>query len=181
MKQPGGITCEAGGRLLVGFINTNYQENLNNDVPSSDPQRPSSQFMTRNHGALFERELKRLKVNTSNDSNSNNSSSSSAGTNGLNIALSTGLQLLSKYRLQHRSIENFGMGFPLQNQQQQSACLILITDGECLAKNGNTNNSLQLQFGTQPLKELYKEPFRWDQRFFCVTINSSKSSGSMHV
>ena len=61
------------------------------------------------------------------------------------------------------------MGLYPNNIQHTSSCLILVTDGEC-------GKNLQLQFGNQPLRELYKEPFRWDQRFFCIHVNSSKNS-----
>jgi len=57
----------------------------------------------------------------------------------------------------------------------QPACLILLTDGECLRlppeKGGG---GLRLQFGNMPLREFYREPFRWDQRIFILhTADSS--------
>ena len=51
----------------------------------------------------------------------------------------------------------------------QPACLILLTDGECLRlppeKGGG---GLSLRFGNIPLREFYREPFRWDQRIFIL-------------
>jgi len=108
------------------------------------------------------------------------------GAAGLNTALSHGLGLLSRYRLTRgRTVENFGMGrLPWFEHQMatlakennssiggsedhnvgrngsplQPACLILLTDGECLRlppeKGGG---SLRLQFGNMPLREFYKE------------------------
>jgi hypothetical protein len=98
----------------------------------------------------------------------------------LNAALSTGLQLLSRHRLQDRRTENFGQGrlpspsILVQNtgggsggggggvQQAvnalQPACLILLTDGDCLRKlPSEGGGSLQLQFGNIPLREFYRE------------------------
>ena len=141
------------------------------------------------------------------------------GAIGLNAALSAGLQLLSRYRLQSRWTENFGLGrLPAtsilvpasssgnttgggggpgsansasnllgptgagpQNAAMtavnglQPACLILLTDGACLTQPPNQGGgSLQLQFGKNtPLKEFYAEPFRWDQRVYCLQIARS--------
>jgi len=147
-KEPGTDSCSAGGRLLVGFGDIRHENS------QSEQHRPQ---VNRSHGG-FERELKRMKVTSTDE-----------GSSGLNIALSTGLQILSRYRLQHRWTENFGMG--LLVQQIQPACLILLTDGECV-----TDNSLQLKFGHMPLREFYKEPFRWDQRLFCVRVGAKSSA-----
>lgn len=108
------------------------------------------------------------------------------GAVGLNAALSHGLGLLSRYRLTHgRIVEHFGMGrLPWFEHQMtkltkggstsgeepnsnianrnesplQPACLVLLTDGECLRlppdKGGG---SLRLQFGNMPLREFYRE------------------------
>lgn len=130
------------------------------------------------------------------------------GAKGLNVSLSTGFSLLSRYRLRHRSTENFGMGrlpssamVGFADSQQQSpnnnltntimsnalqpACLILLTDGECLTKpKRDGGGALQLNFGNMPLREFYAEPFRWDQRFFCINIgktnNSMENKGTIH-
>lgn len=114
------------------------------------------------------------------------------GANGLNIALSTGLQLLSRYRLQNRLTENFGMGrlpniaLQLPNGSPatsalQPACLILVTDGACLRQSASAGGgSLQLQYGSQLLREFYKEPFRWDQRIFCLAIGDYPGENYLH-
>jgi hypothetical protein len=122
------------------------------------------------------------------------------GATGLNAALSAGLQLLSRYRLQSRATEHFGLGrlpgtavlVPHTGSHNhhtstlttanglQPACLVVLTDGACLTQPPHLGGgSLQLQFGkTQPLKDLYQEPFRWDQRVFCLHIGGvSGSSG----
>ena len=54
----------------------------------------------------------------------------------------------------------------------QPACVVLLTDCACLSQPPNLGGgSLQLQFGKNaPLKELYAEPFRWDQRVYCLNI-----------
>ncbi|KAL3782882.1 hypothetical protein HJC23_006934 [Cyclotella cryptica] len=130
------------------------------------------------------------------------------GAAGLNTALSHGLGLLSRYRLTRgRIVEHFGMGrLPWFEHQMatlakessfsvggtddhnvgrngsplQPACLILLTDGECLRlppeKGGG---SLRLQFGNMPLREFYKEPFRWDQRIFILHI-ADNSAPPLH-
>ena len=101
-----------------------------------------------------------------------------------------GLQLLSRYRLHNRYIENFGQGrLPCSSMQVaneigkptapalQPACLILVTDGACLRHSQDFGGgSLQLQYGSQPLREFYKEPFRWDQRIFCLAVGDAPDS-----
>jgi len=123
------------------------------------------------------------------------------GAEGLNAALSAGLQLLSRYRLHDRSTENFGMGRLPHTAMMttsstttatastpnncvpayralQPACLILLTDGACLRKSpAEGGGPLQLQYGTMPLREFYKEPFRWDQRVICLGIGGGQNSG----
>jgi len=215
-QQPALAACGAGGRLLVGFAGDYHGE----VEPAQDlHQQPSFSI---NHGE-FERELKRLRAT---DWSPNNGSTSDVppasavggqppkrkafpedggGAIGLNAALSTGLQLLSRYRLKNRATENFGMGrLPSstmlsasaaaaagKGQQAskqkatatyalQPACLVLLTDGECLRKPpAEGGGNLQLHFGSAPLRELYREPFRWDQRIFCVGVGSN-ASRSLH-
>jgi hypothetical protein len=132
----------------------------------------------------FQRELKRLRVAP----HPSSSSEDAGGIVGLNAALSAGLQLLSRYRLQDRTTENFGMGrlpnvgFALPNgttatQALQPACLILLTDGACLRlPPSQGGGNLQLQYGSRPLREFYQEPFRWDQRIFVQAIGTKESS-----
>ena len=228
-QQPALAACGAGGRLLVGFAGDYHGEV---ETAQDLHQQPSFSI---NHGE-FERELKRLRATdwsqTPNNNNNNSGSAASdlpaasavggqqpkrkpfpedgGGAIGLNAALSTGLQLLSRYRLKNRATENFGMGrLPSStmlsasaaaaaggaggkgqqggNKQKatatyalQPACLVLLTDGECLRKPpAEGGGNLQLQFGKAPLRELYREPFRWDQRIFCVGVGSN-ASRSLH-
>ena len=108
------------------------------------------------------------------------------GAHGLNAALSHGLGLLSRYRLTRgRIVEHFGMGrLPWMEHQMtklskggsaggaddvnnnnaagnsplQPACLILLTDGECLRLPPEEGGgSLSLRFGNMPLREFYRE------------------------
>jgi hypothetical protein len=67
-------------------------------------------------------------------------------------------------------------------QALQPACLILLTDAECLTTSPEKGGGdLKLQFGSLPLREFYKEPFRWDQRVFCLQIGSSALSSSSDI
>ncbi|KAL7543458.1 hypothetical protein ACHAXR_012739 [Thalassiosira sp. AJA248-18] len=53
----------------------------------------------------------------------------------------------------------------------QPACLVLLTDGECLRLPPEEGGgSLSLRFSMNPLREFYREPFRWDQRIFILHI-----------
>lgn len=135
------------------------------------------------HLESFQRELKGLRAYSNWNSTSGDPFPDEAGgAGGLNSALSVGLQLLSRYRLQNSLTENFGMGRLPNNAVQtasgapasaalQPAVLILVTDGACLRQPASAGGgSLQLQYGSQPLREFYKEPFRWDQRVFCLAI-----------
>ena len=211
--------CGAGGRLLVGF--GEYSETNQHHHHHHHQQQQSSihhlhlQHHNQKHEA-FEKELKLLKAFPWNNNNSTEKESSGAsesnnnydfpedggGSKGLNIALSTGLQLLSRYRLHNHTTENFGMGRLPSNQNLipnnirgsdnfssnnslgtrgrasgssnnngklppgtmvqagyalQPACLILLTDGECLKRPRNEGGgSLELQFNL-PLREFYRE------------------------
>ena len=178
----------AGGRLLVGF---GPQENKNNDASAEH----FLVYNMQNRKIEFDKELKNLKAA---DWNKEDESfpKDGGGALGLNAALSQGLQLLSRHRLQSRCTENFGLGRLPSNavltsvgvginnaqgggMQQasnalQPACLILLSDGECLRKlPSEGGGQLQLQFGNLPLREFYQEPFRWDQRVCCLGIGSS--------
>ncbi len=199
------IACGAGGRLLVGFdINPSRGHTHAND--SSLGPRPGGGENFINSGGQkheFDTELKRLRATCIRTKKGGDAfPEDGGGANGLNAALSSGLQLLSRHRLQNRCTENFGMGrlpsnsilspnvtnsvgnknMPMQVQPQlqqasnalQPACLILITDGDCLRKPPSEGGgSLQLQFGNLPLREYYREPFRWDQRIFCLGVGPS--------
>ena len=165
-------SCGAGGRLLFGCVDS---ERALMPIGSS-PGQPTMPHPP-NRGD-FEKELKRLKAASFNGA-SNSFPDWAGGATGLNTALSHGLGLLSRYRLTRgRIVEHFGMGrlpwFEHQmtafgkdkedhnasrnNSPLQPACLILLTDGECLRlppeKGGG---SLRLQFGNMPLREFYKE------------------------
>jgi len=201
-QHPDTASCAAGGRLLVGFGRDSPSET----VEAIDPVPPHQQLES------FQRELKRLKAadwspHPVSDGKPAPFPEDAGGAAGLNAALSTGLQLLSRYRLQNRCTENFGMGripniaVPAGGSAAgggsggmnatasnnapatsalQPACLILVTDGACLRANASAGGgTLQLQYGkSQPLREFYREPFRWDQRIFCLTIGGSDESAS---
>ena len=179
------LSCGAEGRLLVGSVENDrgshilMHSGLHCPAGIMVPHPPDRTY--------FERELKRLRPSTipSADTKSGNKFPEWAGgANGLNTALSHGLGLLSRYRLTRgRSVENFGMGrLPWMEHQMtkffkagtpggddgnpaskndsplQPACLLLLTDGECLSlppeKGGG---DLTLRFGNMPLREFYKE------------------------
>jgi len=191
-QHPDTAACAAGGRLLVGF--GSHAPAVNATDPSvaapaaaaapADPQDAAFQ-MSQQHMESFQHELKNLQVTAWDSTSQPFPVDDGGGALGLNTALSAGLQLLSRYRLQNRQTENFGMGrlpstaILTQNantaQQAtaalQPACLVLITDGACLRQPPKLGGgSLQLQYGAQPLKEFYVEPFRWDQRIFCLGV-----------
>jgi integrator complex subunit 6 len=169
-------TCGAGGRLLVGCVDGTDSVPFGGAQPIGMVPHPPNR-------ADFEREVKRLRSAALPTMSSNSSSKhvfpdSAGGAIGLSTALSHGLGLLSRYRLTRGSIvENFGMGrlpwfehqmvgFKDKNEHNatknvsplQPACLVLVTDGECLhlpqEKGGGV---LRLQFGNAPLREFYKE------------------------
>jgi hypothetical protein len=178
-------SCGADGRLLVGSVEddrgspSTIHSGLHSPLGMNVPHYPDR--------TDFERELKRLRPSTipSADTKSGNKFPEWAGgANGLNTALSHGLGLLSRYRLTRgRSVENFGMGrLPWMEHQMtklsksgaaggddgnpgskhdsplQPACLVLLTDGECLSlppEEGGGN--LTLRFGNMPLREFYRE------------------------
>ena len=172
-------TCGAGGRLLYGCVNASTESASVQDGSCQTagilPHPPNR--------AGFDRELKRLRAATLPQTNDASAKPAfpawAGGAAGLNTALSHGLGLLSRYRLTHgRIVENFGMGrlpwfehqmasLGKENNNQhtgknrsplQPACLVLLTDGECLhlppEKGGG---GLRLQFGNMPLREFYKE------------------------
>jgi integrator complex subunit 6 len=182
-QQPATAACGAGGRLLIGYGDHNDQTADNsNDQPGPHPSNANS----------FQRELKRLQATDWEPGKAKAGLQSNkpvpfpedgGGAVGLNAALSAGLQLLSRYRLSDRSTENYGMGrLPSSAvlnpsgggaamHALQPACLILITDGACLRSSpAEGGGSLQLQYGNLPLREFYQEPFRWDQRIFCLGV-----------
>ena len=178
-------SCGAGGRLLVGSVEENGQTN---DPTLHPPDR-----------ATFDQELKRL--NAAQIDESEKFPDWAGGAVGLSTALSHGLGLLSRYRLTRgRIVENFGMGrLPWADHQMarmqkmtddgqhetvssplQPACLVLLTDGNCLNLPPDKGGGpLSLRFGNMPLREFYREPFRWDQRIFIIHI-AEPASPALH-
>lgn len=181
-QQPATAACGAGGRLLVGYGDLNDQsfDSLADHAGSQQGNADS-----------FQRELKQLRASDWEPGKMKGPGQSKkpipfpddgGGAMGLNVALSAGLQLLSRYRLLYRSTENYGMGrLPSTAglstgggpavHSLQPACLIVLTDGVCLrTPPSEGGGSLQLQYGNMPLREFYREPFRWDQRIFCLGV-----------
>ena len=160
-------SCAANGRLLVGFSDENetvvdkFHDELKNLKAASLKSGQEDNFI-----AEFPEEA--------------------GGAKGLNIALSSGVQLMSKYRFLSPLTENFGRGRYLSNTSIlnnggvaqtaiQSAVLVLVTDGACLRSTPRQGGgSLSLQFGSQPLREFYREPFRWDMRIFCIGVGAKE-------
>lgn len=180
----------------------NGSEN-SNTMEQNQLSGPSS-----NHGIdSFQRELKRLKATdwepmSASSQNPQQSGMSpvnkrhtpfpedGGGAAGLNAALSAGLQMLSRYRLRFKSTENFAMGrLPTPAilnpggggsaiHALQPACLVLITDGVCLrSPPSEGGGSLELQ-PSSFLREFYQEPFRWDQRIFCLGVGGKEGTSS---
>ncbi len=211
-SQPGTNICGAGGRLLVGFGSDNQMTGENSQAGNGSMDAPvASQLQHQNQHGIdsFQRELKRLKATDWNGSskqqqqqqqqqqqhmhNKNRSHKfpdDGGGAMGLNIALSAGLQMLSRYRLKFKATENFGMGrLPssailnptiggASTHALQPACLIMITDGACLTDPPSEGGgNLKLNFSTQ-LREFYQEPFRWDQRIFCLGVGGRETMSS---
>ena len=189
-QQPATAACGAGGRLLVGYGDHTDQSMEN-----------TADHPVQHHSInCFQKELKRLQASDwgpgrikpgSNPKKLIPFPEDGGGAIGLNAALSAGLQLLSRYRLSFRSTENYGMGrLPSPAvlnpggggaaiHALQPACLILITDGVCLRSTPSEGGgSLQLQYGNMPLKEFYQEPFRWDQRIFCLGVGGREGISS---
>jgi hypothetical protein len=183
-QQPATAACGGGGRLLVGYGDLSHDQAPDN--PSDHPTHHLS------NADSFQKELKCLQATDWEHGKigPNNMPvpfpEDGGGIVGLNIALSVGLQMLSRYRLMFRSTENYGMGrlpspavlSPTGGgpavHALQPACLILITDGACLRSSPKEGGgSLQLQYGKMPLREFYQEPFRWDQRIFCLGVGGS--------
>ena len=179
------MNCGAGGRLLYGSVDSLESGPVQDGSAGMLPHPPNR--------ANFERELKQLRFASLPLSDNSTSKQCfpewAGGAAGLNTALSHGLGLLSRYRLTRgRIVENFGMGrlpwfehqmatmsntkhdqYPGKNMSPlQPACLVLVTDGECLRlppeKGGG---SLRLQFGNMPLREFYKER---ECRVLCLVI-----------
>ena len=193
-QHPDTGSCAAGGRLLVGYHGSSTstdagpqaQQPQQQQQEGGSPATASADFLAHQEqrkAEAFQRELKGLKAAVVTDPNKP-FPDDAGGAEGLNAALSSGLQLLSRYRLQNRQTENFGMGrlpstaisMPdgsLARAALQPACLVLLTDGACLRlppKQGG--GALQLKYGSLPLKELYQEPFRWDQRIFVQAVGA---------
>jgi integrator complex subunit 6 len=178
-------TCGAGGRLLVGF--GDYILDANEKQGSS---AGSSDYAIHSHQA-FERELKKLRATKHPPGEP--FPEDGGGAIGLNAALSAGLTLMSRYRLKNRSTENFGMGrlpspamlIPsggaTASNALQPACLVVLTDGECLKPNTPGGGSLELQLGNMPLREFYQEPFRWDQRIFVLGVGKEQISSTQFL
>ena len=185
-----------GGGLGDPFHNDGNSANNNNNNHNNHNLGPS------NNTASFQRELKQLQASVLPPNTTTTKGGKpikpkfpddAGGAGGLNAALSAGLQLLSRYRLHDRATENFGMG-RLPNPAMvtptgtfaahalQPACLILLTDGACLRKPpADGGGPLQLQYGSMPLREFYKEPFRWDQRVICLGIGANSGSNNNGV
>jgi len=218
-SQSGTSICGAGGRFLVGYDHYAGNHAMTSGTGENNPSSGNSSSMdhpvtlplqNQNQNGIdsFQRELKRLKATewTSPSQHSNQHAPTNGqketspskqkfpddggGATGLNIALSAGLQMLSRYRLKFKATENFGMGrlpsSAILNptvggasiHALQPACLILVTDGACLrSPPSEGGGELKLNFSTH-LREFYQEPFRWDQRIFCLGVGGKESMTS---
>lgn len=172
LHHPGAAACAAGGRLLIG-----YGDSVDFTVDHHSSDTPP----IHGHYGRFERALKHLQATAYQSDTSFRDDGGGAA--GLNASMNTAIHLMSRYRLNNRFTENFGLGrlpssvmpapggASTANNALMPACLVLLTDGECLRRPPSEGGgSLQLQFGSGPLREFYQEPFRWDQRIFCLGI-----------
>jgi integrator complex subunit 6 len=184
-SHPSTAACAAGGRLLVGFDYLTNENNVNGNNTSSavEQQYP--------HGIdAFQRELKNLKASDWTPPTRQQQQmgkkvmfpEDGGGIVGLNAALSAGLNMMSRYRLRYRTTENYAMGrLPspavlnpstggTSLHALQPACLVLITDAECLRVSEPGGGALELSSNSL-LKESYHEPYRWDQRVFILGVS----------
>mmetsp|Transcript_10995 Transcript_10995/g.31870 ORF Transcript_10995/g.31870 Transcript_10995/m.31870 type:complete len:1231 (+) Transcript_10995:250-3942(+) len=205
-SKPGAAICGAGGRLLVGFGADHYAgsnlmagENTHgsgNNSGNSVDQPVVSPFQQQNQYGIdsFQRELKRLKATEWTPASSAASNrpkkfpEDGGGAMGLNAALSAGLQMISRYRLKFKATENFGMGrLPssailnptiggASMHALQPACLIMITDGACLRTPPSEGGGTLKVNSSTLLREFYQEPFRWDQRIFCLGVGGREAT-----
>ncbi|KAG7356165.1 hypothetical protein IV203_000851 [Nitzschia inconspicua] len=188
-------SCGAGGRLLVGF-----GDHVADESSSGGNNLDQQAFSNPNHGVdSFQRELKQL---TATDwklpadqqlqpgMKPTPFPEDGGGAMGLSVAISSGMMLMSRYRLRFRVTENFGLGrlpsTAILNPSGggtavhalQPACLILITDGECLRSSpAEGGGPLKLQ-SSSILREFYQEPFRWDQRIFALGVGDKDGGTS---
>lgn len=173
-----------GSRVLVDYGNlTDLQAMFEGEANVSPSQYHNyCTHLSENHAA-FDKALKNLSISTDILSDTD-FSENRGGVPGLNAALSAGLRLMSRYRLHNRWTENFGLGrlpstsiivhgalgvygssstvvassLHQTTQALQPACLILLTDGECLNQPPELGGgTLELQYGNMPLREFYKE------------------------
>mmetsp|Transcript_51088 Transcript_51088/g.57090 ORF Transcript_51088/g.57090 Transcript_51088/m.57090 type:complete len:1234 (-) Transcript_51088:907-4608(-) len=198
-----GVDHYANTTTTLGSVENS--NNVNNSNPLIDQPVTSSSLQHNQHGIdSFQRELKRLKVTDwvpsgnhnqhhkkqKEESSSKKFPEDGGGIVGLNAALSAGLQMLSRYRLKFKCTENFGMGrlpsTAILNPSMggtattalQPACMIIITDGTCLRSPASAGGgALKLQSSTL-LRDFYQEPFRWDQRIFCLGVGGKESTTS---
>ena len=182
------MTAGGGGESNNHGAGNNGNSNSAMDQPVVSPL----QHQHNQHGIdSFQRELKHLKATEWKGSSSKNKfPEDGGGAMGLNAALSAGLQMMSRYRLKFKATENFAMGrLPssailnptiggASTHALQPACLIMITDGACLrSPPSEGGGTLKLNSSTL-LREFYQEPFRWDQRIFCLGVGGKESTTS---
>lgn len=108
------------------------------------------------HMTIFTNELKNLKA---------------TGLTNINPVLKQSFDLLNLNRLSS-GMDTFGLGrCPFYFEP---SLIILITDGGQLMNMSSTYEDLNLPLTNSPLgSELTAEPFRWDQRFFLISLNMS--------
>uniref|UniRef100_A0A6U9Y3Q2 Integrator complex subunit 6-like beta-barrel domain-containing protein n=1 Tax=Pseudo-nitzschia australis TaxID=44445 RepID=A0A6U9Y3Q2_9STRA len=186
----------AGNYLMTGE-NTHGSGNNNGNAAVDQPIAPQSQQQHQYGIDSFQRELKRLKATDWTSTSSAGSSNrqkpfpeDGGGAMGLNAALSAGLQMMSRYRLKFKTTENFGMGrLPssailnptiggASTHALQPACLIIITDGACLRAPPSEGGGTLKVNSSALLRDFYQEPFRWDQRIFCLGVGGRESTTS---
>lgn len=155
--HPGAAACGAGGRLLVG-----YGDSIDFTAEHHTGEAPP----IHGHHGSFDRALKHLHATSFQQSDTTSGQQKSfpedgGGAVGLNVAMNCAIRLMSRYRLNNRNTENFGLGrLPSSVMPASSgggaatnalmpACLVLLSDCECLRKSAaEGGGKLQLQFGS---------------------------------
>eukprot|EP00037_Helgoeca_nana_P025131 m.271108 g.271108 ORF g.271108 m.271108 type:complete len:820 (+) comp26865_c0_seq1:66-2525(+) len=92
--------------------------------------------------------------------------------------LKTAFEIINMYRLQNK-IDSFGQG---RNPSfNEPTAVIVLTNGSGVVTTDGLTTTLSVPLGNKPGSELVREPFRWDQRVFAITLRMSggadKSSG----
>eukprot|EP00036_Acanthoecidae_sp_10tr_P022994 CAMPEP_0206316692 /NCGR_PEP_ID=MMETSP0106_2-20121207/16230_1 /ASSEMBLY_ACC=CAM_ASM_000206 /TAXON_ID=81532 /ORGANISM="Acanthoeca-like sp., Strain 10tr" /LENGTH=190 /DNA_ID=CAMNT_0053748219 /DNA_START=62 /DNA_END=630 /DNA_ORIENTATION=+ len=88
--------------------------------------------------------------------------------------LKTVFEIINMYRLQNK-IDSFGQG--RNPSYNEPTAVIVLTVGAGVVTADGLCKTLTLPLGNKPGSELVREPFRWDQRVFAVSLRMSGGGG----